>query len=60
MAEHLRTIIDEDWNDYNYIFGEKGKLCLEEALQLYIDHVDFHRKLIDRNIKIFKIKNSKK
>jgi hypothetical protein len=46
MAAHLRTLIDKDWNDYNYIFGDERKLNLEEALQLYIDHVGFHRELI--------------
>jgi hypothetical protein len=50
MAEHLRSIVDENWNEYIYIFGEQKQLNLEEALKLYIDHVKFHRELIDRNI----------
>jgi hypothetical protein len=60
MAAHLRTIADEDWSAYGYILGEERKFNLEEALQLYIDHVGFHRKLIDRNIEIIKITRDKK
>lgn len=60
MAAHLRTIIDEDWSEYIYIFGDEGRLNLEEALQRYIDHVGFHRELIDRNIEMFKGEKDKR
>ncbi len=54
MASHFRTIVDEDWSKYHYKLGEEREFNLEEALQLYVDHVDFHRKLIDRNIEMFR------
>ena len=56
MASHLKTIVNHDWQKYTYIHDEKGRVNLEEALIDYIDHVDFHRKLIDRNIELFKSK----
>jgi hypothetical protein len=56
MASHLKTIVNHDWQKYATIHDEKGRINLEEALIGYIDHVDFHRKLIDRNIALFKSK----
>ena len=56
MASHLKTIVNHDWQKYAYIHDKKGRINLEEALIDYIDHVDFHRKLIDRNIELFKKK----
>jgi hypothetical protein len=53
MFEHLQAMIEDDWNNYNYII-ENRKLNLEDAVQAYIEHVDFHRKLIDRNLEMFK------
>ena len=53
MACHLKTIVDCDWTKYAYIHDKKGRINLEEALWQYSDHVDFHRKLIDRNIELF-------
>jgi hypothetical protein len=58
MAAHFKTIVDMDWNEYFYIFGDERKLNLEQAVQLYIDHVDFHRKLIDRNLEMYRNKVS--
>ena len=52
MASHLRTIIDDNWKEYKYILGDKN-FNLEDAIKLYIEHVDFHRKLIDRNIEMY-------
>lgn len=53
MASHLRHIVQSDWSKYLYTFtGGKG-FNLEEALQHFINHVGFHRELIDRNIKLF-------
>ena len=56
IADHLKTIIDENWDEYYYIFGneKKEKINLNGTLQLYIDHIDFHKELIDRNIDIYK------
>ncbi|MDP4094103.1 MAG: DinB family protein [Bacillota bacterium] len=53
MACHLKTIADCDWTKYAYIHDKKGRINLEEALCQYSDHVDFHRKLINRNIELF-------
>lgn len=53
MASHLKTIVDNDWTKYAYIHDKKGRINLEEALKGYIDHVDFHRKLVDRNIEMY-------
>ena len=56
MASHLKTIVNHDWQKYAYIHDEKGRVNLEEALIDYTEHVDFHRKLINRNIELFKSK----
>ncbi len=53
MASHLKTIVDCDWTIYAYIHDKKGRICLEEAISQYSEHVEFHRKLIDRNIELF-------
>jgi hypothetical protein len=53
MAGHLRTLLDEDWAGWYYILGENTRLNLEEALRSSIDHVHFHRRLIDRNIGLY-------
>ena len=57
IASHLRTIVDHDWQKYAYIHDKNGRINLEEALINYIDHVEFHRNLIDRNINLYKSKN---
>jgi hypothetical protein len=56
MTSHLKSIVSNDWRKYAYIHDKKGRINLEEALINYIDHMDFHRKLIDRNIELFKNK----
>lgn len=52
MVSHLRTIVDCNWKNFKYVIDDQH-LNLEEALQSYINHVDFHRKLIDRNIEMY-------
>ena len=56
MTAHLKTIVDHDWKKYAYLHDEKGRVNLEEALTDYAAHAEFHRKLIDRNIELFKSK----
>ena len=56
MACHLKTMMDRDWTQYAYIHDKRGRIHLEEALCQYADHVEFHRKLIDRNIDLFQKK----
>jgi hypothetical protein len=53
MAFHLKHIVDDDWSKYIYAFNNGTSFNLEEALQHFINHVGFHRELIDRNIKLF-------
>jgi DinB superfamily len=53
MASHLKHIVDADWSKYIYRFADGRDFNLEEALQHFINHVAFHRELIDRNIKLF-------
>ena len=56
MVTHLKTIVKHDWKKYAYMHDEKGRVYLEEALIDYVTHVEFHRKLIERNIELFKSK----
>ncbi len=53
MAFHLKQIADDDWTKYRYTFPNGKGFNLEEALQHFINHVGFHRELIDRNIKLY-------
>lgn len=52
-AAHLRSIADRDWTDFAYDHNFFGRVNLEAWLALYIDHVRFHRELIDRNLKLW-------
>jgi hypothetical protein len=53
MAAHLRTLADRDWRSFAYMHSKYGRIDLEYAVQGYIDHVRFHRELIDRNIDLW-------
>ena len=53
MANHLLSIIDKDWTKFIYVIENKS-FNLEEALQHYNNHVDFHINLIERNIEEYK------
>jgi hypothetical protein len=53
MASHLKRIVESDWSKYVYACSDGKSFNLEEALQHFINHVGFHRELIDRNIKLF-------
>ena len=59
IASHLRTIVDHDWKKYAYVHDNKVRIDLEEALIDNIDHVIFHRNLIDRNISLYESKDNK-
>ena len=52
-AAHLRTIVTRDWTLYSFTHSTKGVVNLEMWIVDYIDHVKFHRDLIDRNKKLF-------
>ena len=53
MAAHLRTLTDRDWTKLAYIHSTLGRVDLERAIVSYIDHVRFHRELIDRNLRLW-------
>ena len=57
MASHLRTTVNDDWKKYSYNFGSEKSFTLEAALPHFINHVGFHRELIDRNIRLFENEN---
>jgi hypothetical protein len=52
-AAHLRSIADRDWSTLSYDHNFFGTVGLEAWLESYIDHVRFHRELIDRNLKLW-------
>lgn len=52
-AAHLRTIVLRDWTSLTYTHSVQGPVNLETWLQLYVDHVTFHRQYIERNKKLF-------
>ncbi len=53
-AQHLRSIVAQDWKGFSYTHSTFGPVSLESWLESYIDHVRFHRDLVDRNIRLFK------
>ena len=52
-ARHLRTMADRDWTALAYVHDAKGRVDLEHWIMQYIDHVRFHRELIDRNLRLW-------
>lgn len=50
LADFLGTILDKDWTALATIHPERGRRTLEETVKTYVDHVDFHLKLIERNL----------
>jgi hypothetical protein len=57
MAAHLRMLAPRDWKQFAYIHPERGRVDLENAVAGVIDHVRFHRELIDRNLNLWAEKN---
>ena len=52
-AAHLRSIADKDWTAFSYDHNFFGVVGLESWIDSYIDHVRFHRVLIDRNLRLW-------
>ncbi|MBN2201124.1 DinB family protein [bacterium] len=50
MAAHLRTLVQRDWTKLAYVHSQSGRADLENGIAGVIDHVRFHRELIDRNL----------
>jgi len=57
-AAHLRMLIDRDWTTFAYNHSTCGRVDLENAIAGYIDHVRFHRELIDRNLNLWTQKDN--
>lgn len=53
MAAHLRTFVERDWTRLAYVHSQSGRKDLEQAVSGMIDHVRFHRELIDRNLDLW-------
>ncbi|MEI8093934.1 MAG: DinB family protein [Spirochaetales bacterium] len=53
-ARHLQSIVDHDWTKLTYTHSTQGPVNLETWLDIYVDHVKFHRDFIERNRKAFK------
>ncbi len=53
-AIHLHSLVDRDWTQFAFLHPKSGRVNLEEAISSYIDHVRFHRELIDRNLGLWK------
>jgi hypothetical protein len=49
LCEFLVSIVDKDWTQFAMNHPERGRRTLEETVKTYVDHVDFHLKLIQRN-----------
>jgi hypothetical protein len=45
----LRALIDADWSAYFLEHPERGRLGLEQLLEMYREHLAFHAPLIKRN-----------
>lgn len=52
-AAHLRSIVTRDWTLLTYTHSSFGPVNLESWLSTYVDHVRFHRDLVDRNQRLF-------
>jgi hypothetical protein len=60
VALSLRSRADEDWAPFCIMHASKGRLGLEELVEIYIDHVAFHLPLIRRNQRAFRDRGSAK
>jgi hypothetical protein len=54
VAVSLRARTDEDWASFCIMHASKGRLGLEELVDMYADHVAFHLPLIRRNQRAFR------
>jgi hypothetical protein len=45
----LRSVVDEDWSSYSIIHPARGRLELEQLIEMYRQHIVFHLPLIKRN-----------
>jgi hypothetical protein len=53
-AAHLRTLVEKDWTLWAFKHDSAGLVNLEAWIEMYIDHIRFHRELIDRNLRLLK------
>ncbi len=52
-ASFLERRLDEDWDTYTILHPERGELTLTKVLQIYVEHIAFHVKYVDRNMTAF-------
>lgn len=50
VFSHLSTMLDADWSQFCYMHPEQGSVNIGKWLEIYIGHIDFHEKLIQRNL----------
>lgn len=51
---HLITIVDNNWKEYSFLYDKYGLLDFETVIPAFTGHPQFHRKLVDRNINLYK------
>jgi hypothetical protein len=54
LADFLESIVDEDWSVLAMNHPERGRKDLAAIVLMYADHVGFHVKLIERNLKAYR------
>lgn len=50
LADFLDSIVEQDWTKFAMMHPERGRKTLEETVKTYTDHIDFHLRLIERNL----------
>jgi hypothetical protein len=53
-ATLLRAKVGEDWSALVFSHPDNGLVSVDRWIEIYIGHVDFHVKLIERNTKAFR------
>ncbi len=56
--EHLKSIVEQPWSDFWFNHSERGRVDLEQWLEMYVQHLQTHRDYIDRNLSLYAKKDS--
>jgi hypothetical protein len=54
LADFLESMVEADWSVLAMNHPERGRKDLAATVAMYADHVGFHLKLIERNLKAFR------
>ena len=54
LADFLESLVDRDWGALAIDHPEHGRIDLAEVVAVYADHIGFHIKLIERNLKAYR------